>query len=76
MGIFLRTFLLIDEKGDYMTDYSLKCMEMEQYRSKTPRGMKEFQRPLYEYTSIENRTIAEIHKDDWKKKRRYGDFFF
>ena len=54
------------------TELQMKCLEMEQYRVKKPRGVENFQRPLYQYTSIENSTIADTHEDDWKKERTYG----
>ena len=53
-----------------MTDLEFKCLIMEQYRLRQPRGTEEFQRPVYQYTSQENRTIADMHEDDWKKERR------
>lgn len=62
--------------GGYMkTEHEMRCLELEQYRLRTPRGTREFQRPLYEFTSMENGTIAEIHKDDWKKERKHGFFW-
>lgn len=53
------------------TELEMKCLEMEQYRLRKPRGTESFQRPLYEYTKAENRTIADLHEDDWRKDRRW-----
>ena len=67
------TIGVVSVEGSGMkTDLQMKCMEMEQYRVRKPRGHEYFVRPIYQYTSIENRTVADLREDDWKKERTYG----
>ena len=44
-----------------------QCLEMEKYRNRFTKLKPGFLRPLYQYTSQENATVAELHEEDYKK---------
>ena len=49
------------------SDLQWACLGMEKYKQKYHKFNDGFLRPVYQYTSQEHATVAELHKDDYLK---------
>ena len=47
------------------TDLEWACLEMQGYKTERPELKDGFLRPLYQYTSMENSTVARFHENDY-----------